>query len=84
MDFVIETARRRPQSLPRVVAIEVKRSESWDRAWGKPMLSLEAASGVKLERMIGVYCGLRSYRFDNIQVWPVKDFVKALFAGDVF
>ena len=84
VDFVIETARRRPQKPPRVVAIEVKRSERWDRSWGKPMLSLEASAGVKVDRMIGVYCGLRSYRFDNIQVWPVKDFVKALFAGDVF
>jgi hypothetical protein len=34
--------------------------------------------------MIGVYCGSRSYRFDAIQVWPVGDFVKALFAGEVF
>ena len=84
VDFVIETARRRPQKPPRVVAIEVKRSERWDRSWGKPMLSLEASAGVKVDRMIGVYCGLRNYRFDNIRVWPVKDFVKALFAGDVF
>jgi predicted AAA+ superfamily ATPase len=84
VDFIIETARRRPQNPPRVVAIEVKRSERWDRTWGKPMLSLEGAAGVKVDRMIGVYCGSRSYRFDNIQVWPVKDFVKALFAGDVF
>ena len=51
---------------------------------GKPMLSLEAVSGVKVERVIGVYCGSRSYRFDNIQVWPVKDFIKALFGGDMF
>jgi len=56
----------------------------WDRAWGKPMLSLDATSGVKVERIIGVYCGSRSHRFDNNQVWPVKDFVRALFAGDVF
>jgi predicted AAA+ superfamily ATPase len=84
VDFIIETAHRRPQKPPSVVAVEVKRSERWDRAWGKPMLSLDAASGVKVERMIGVYCGSRSYRFDNIQVWPVKDFIKALFGGDVF
>ena len=54
------------------------------RAWGKPMLDLAAAAGVKVDRMIGVYCGTRSYRFGAIQVFPVKDFVRALFAGDVF
>jgi len=31
-----------------------------------------------------VYCGSRSYRFDECQVWPVADFVRALFADEVF
>jgi predicted AAA+ superfamily ATPase len=84
VDFIVETAHRRPQGLPRVVAIEVKRGEKWDEAWGKPMRALGESSGVQVERMIGVYCGSRTYQFDNVQVWPVAEFVKALFAGDVF
>jgi hypothetical protein len=48
------------------------------------MLALAAAAGVKVDRLIGVYCGTRGYRFGSIQVFPVKDFVKALFAGEVF
>jgi hypothetical protein len=39
---------------------------------------------VTVERMFGVYCGSRSYQFDNITVLPFADFIKALFAGDVF
>jgi len=70
IDFIVETARRRPGAAPRVVAIEVKRAERWGRSWDKPMRSLMELSGVKVERMIGVYCGIRSYRFDNVQVWP--------------
>jgi hypothetical protein len=54
------------------------------QAWDKPMRALADTSGVEVERMTGVYCGSRSYRFDNIQVWPVGDFVKAIFAGEVF
>jgi predicted AAA+ superfamily ATPase len=84
IDFIIETAPKRPQNPPVITAIEVKRSERWDRAWGKPMLDLTAATGVKVDRMIGVYCGLRAYRFGDIQVFPVKDFIKALFSGEVF
>jgi len=84
VDFIVETARRRPDSLPRVVAIEVKRAERWERSWDKPMRSLAEASGVKVDRMIGVYCGSRSYQFDNIKVWPVADFVKALFTGEIY
>lgn len=84
VDFIIETAQRRPHLSPRVVAIEIKRAERWDRAWNKPMRNLADTSGVKVDRMIGVYCGLRSYRFDDIEVWPVGDFIKALFSGEVF
>ena len=84
IDFVIETARRRPDSLPRVIAVEVKRAERWNRAWEKPMRSLADNAGVTVERMFGVYCGSRSYQFDNITVLPFTDFIKALFAGDVF
>ncbi|HNS53136.1 MAG TPA: DUF4143 domain-containing protein [Syntrophales bacterium] len=84
IDFIIETAKRRPGSDPRVVAIEVKRAERWDRAWEKPMLALAASTGVKVDRMIGVYCGTRAYRFGDVRVWPVADFVKALYGGDVF
>jgi hypothetical protein len=67
-----------------VVAIEVKRAERWDRAWEKPMQALAAADGVKVDGMIGVYCGSRAYRFGGVQVWPFMDFVKALYTGEVF
>lgn len=84
VDFVIETARRRPGKPPSVVAIEIKRAERWDRAWDKPMRGLAGTSGVRVDRMIGVYCGSRTYLFDDVQVWPVTEFIKALYAGEVF
>jgi predicted AAA+ superfamily ATPase len=84
VDFIIETARRRQNLSPKVVAIEIKRAERWERRWNKPMRNLAATSGAKVGRMIGVYCGPRSYRFDDIEVWPVEDFLKALFSGEVF
>lgn len=84
VDFIVETAGRRLGRLPRVAAIEVKRADRWDRSWEKPLRSLSESGGVKVERMIGIYCGSRSYRFDDLQVWPVGEFVKALHAGEVF
>jgi len=84
VDFIIETAPRKPDTAPRVVALEVKRAERWDRAWDKPMRALAETGGLKVERMVGVYCGSRSYQFDKVRVWPVADFVKALFAGKIF
>jgi len=84
IDFIIETASRRPDSPPRVIALEVKRAERWDRAWEKPMRALADRSGVEVERMIGVYCGSRSYKFDSVDVLPYADFIKALFSGEIF
>ena len=43
-----------------------------------------ADTGVKIDRMIGVYCGTRSYVFDDIQIMPVEDFVNALFSGEIY
>ena len=67
-----------------MVAIEVKLAEKWDRSWSKPMRSLSGNAAVKVDRMIGVYCGSRSYVFDGIYVFPVETFVQALFAGEIF
>jgi hypothetical protein len=84
VDFIIETARRRQNLPPVVVAIEIKCAKKWDRAWNKPMRNLAGTPGVKVNRMIGVYCGTRTYRFDDMEVLPVAEFLKALFSGEVF
>ena len=79
----MKQTKRRPGTDAHVVAIEVKRAERWDRASEKPMQALASAAGIKVDRMIGVYCGPRAYRFGGVQVWPVGDFVKALYGGRV-
>ncbi len=84
IDFVIETARRRPGHPPRVVAVEVKRAERWDRSWERAMRSLSRSPDVVVERMIGVYCGSRVYQFDDVLVLPFGDFANALYDGEVF
>jgi len=84
IDFVVETALRRPNKPPQVVAIEVKRSDRWQREWAKPMLNLAGTGKVEVKRMIGVYCGKRTYRFGDVWVYPVSDFIRLLAAGEFF
>lgn len=84
IDFVVETAPRRPNKPPQVVAIEVKRSESWQRGWAKHMLNLAGTGNVEVKRMIGVYCGKRTYRFGDVRVYPVEEFIRSLAAGEFF
>ncbi len=84
VDFIIETARRQWDSPPHVVAVEVKRAERWERVWEKHLRSLIENPGLIIDRLIGVYCGSRIYEFDNLTVFPLEDFVTALFAGEIF
>ena len=84
VDFIIETSRRRSDNLPRVVAVEVKRADKWDRTWEKPLRSLKDNPGLKIDRLIGVYGGSRAYQFDDLTVSPLVEFVKALFSGEIF
>ncbi|MEJ2752997.1 MAG: ATP-binding protein [Chloroflexota bacterium] len=84
IDFVVETAAKRPNQAAEVVAIEVKRSEQWRRHWNKAMLDLPKSDKVAVHQMIGVYCGERIYRFGDVVVYPVKDFIQALYAGQLF
>jgi uncharacterized protein len=84
VDFIIKTGRRSQKAKPRVVAVEVKRAGTWRREWEAPMRSLAAQQGVIVEKMIAVYTGSRSYRFDDLDVWPVERFIHALHGGEVF
>jgi predicted AAA+ superfamily ATPase len=84
VDFIIETRKRQSRKPSHVVAIEVKLSPRWDRSWEKPMVDLAARPGLKVDRCFGVYTGARAYQFEHVQVLPVREFLTALYGGEVF
>lgn len=84
VDFIIETSCRAASRPPRIVAIEVKRAEKWNRDWEKPLRSLAAIPGLRVEKSIAVYSGSRTYRFESIDVMPTGAFFEALHRGEIF
>ena len=84
IDFIIETRKRQPSSNARVVCLEVKLAEKWDRKWERAMRSLSASDRIHVDKMIGIYTGKRAYHFDGLDVLPLKDFLIRLHKGDVF
>lgn len=84
IDFVIETRKRQPSSVPHLVCIEVKLAEKWKHSWEHAMRSLQSSTKIKMDRMIGVYTGQRTYHFNGLDVFPVKEFLKRLYQGNVF
>jgi len=84
VDFIIETSRRTSTSPSHIVAIEVKRADKWNRNWERPLRSLASTTGLKVEKLIVIYTGKRSYKFNNIDVMPAGTFFQALYKGEVF
>lgn len=84
VDFIIETSRRTSANVPHIVAVEVKRADKWNTTWNKPLVSLGSASGVKADRLIGVYSGDRSYQFGAVEVMPYEKFCDLLHKGDLY
>jgi len=84
IDLIIETRRPQSSAPARIVAVEIKLAEKWDRKNERAMRDLKASGRVDVERMIGVYKGKRAYHFDDLDVLPVEQFVKELHAGKVF
>lgn len=85
VDFLLET---RPKTINRAqefLTIEVKLSQKWKREFEAASRSLQAASPQgSHSRMIGVYLGVERLTFDGFEVYPFFDFIKQLFAGDLF
>ena len=48
------------------------------------MRDLQTLSGIRVDKMIGVYTGERSYHFDGLDVWPVEVFLENLHRGNIF
>lgn len=84
VDFVVETRKRRLNSPARIVCMEIKLADKWQRKWERPMREMKASMKVEVERMIGVYMGSQRYRFDGLDVLPVNEFFKELYDGKIF
>jgi predicted AAA+ superfamily ATPase len=84
IDFVIETRKKQPSSVPHIVCIEVKLAEKWNPSWERAMRSVQSSDKIEVDRMIAVYTGQRIYHFNGLDVLPVEEFLKRLYQGDVF
>jgi len=84
IDFIVETRKRQTSAPVHLVAIEVKRGEKWNRSWESGLRDLAGQEGVKVDRLVAVYTGTRSYHFQGIEVLPVSNFLQSLYQGKIF
>ena len=84
IDFVIELTKRRFNSKPHIVCLEIKMADKWNRKWEKPARALADSNTVIVDKMFGVYTGVQKYDFDGFKVLPIIDFMSELFKGNIF
>lgn len=65
------------------VAAEFKASERWDKRFSRGLQRMRTELGPRLVTCYGVYLGERAALWDDVQVLPVRDFLKRLWDGDV-
>ena len=69
IDFLVEIHGKK-------VGIEVKASQRWKKEFGKHLKKAKEEKAI--HRALGVYLGLQKLNLDNMEVYPLKDFLKIL------
>lgn len=84
IDFIIELRKRRMDIPAEILCLEVKLSSRWDRTWNRALEEMRAQKGIRVKRLIGIYTGEKRYKFGNVEVYPVEDFLTELHQGKIF
>ena len=65
------------------VAIEIKPSSRWEKRFNRGLHRVREALGKDRTACHGVYLGGRSALWDEVQVQPLVEFLKRLWAGEI-
>ena len=66
------------------VGCEIKSASGWDNKFNKGLARLKDEIGKSKIRTIGVYQGERRLKINDLTVYPVIDFCKCLWNGELF
>ena len=84
VDFVIELKKRSSSHPAEVILIEVKYSKKWKGEYEQAMRSILENKKIKVKHAIGLYMGDIPLDRAEVQVLPIKDFIKRLNNGEFF
>ena len=84
IDFVVETRVKTINRPQQITTIEVKLSQKWKSEFETPSRQMQKSAPECVQKMIGVYLGEERLTFSNFEVFPFRDFVKALHDQEIF
>lgn len=84
IDFLIETKKKSMSSPSEFITIDVKLARQWNSKFEKlPQLISEKVPR-RVKKSLAVYLGDRRLKKNNIAVYPIEDFIAALWSGNIF
>ncbi len=77
VDFFFETQSE-------YIGIECKLSANWENKYNKGLNRMLSEIGKQKVKLIGIYSGKRKAKYGEVEVYPVLDFLKTLWSGELF
>ena len=84
IDFVIETRKKTMSQPAEVVLVEVKSAKKWSPSFEKHLRAVAQDANFKVKAQVGVYLGNERLTRDGVDIYPLREFVAALYDGEIF
>jgi predicted AAA+ superfamily ATPase len=81
VDFIIQVKKKNLSNPERIVSIEVKASKDWKNGFEKMSLELRAKAPQKVHKSLAIYLGTQRLTKKDLEIFPLQEFVKELWAG---
>ncbi len=83
IDFIIETKRKSLSSASQFMTLEIKHTKKWNSDFQKMSLNIRAKVPLRLQRMLAIYLGDTRLTKNEIDIFPLNSFIKALWDGEL-
>lgn len=83
IDFIIETRKKTISAPAQFVCLEIKNSKVWKASYEDLVLRVKAAKSKQVTRVLGVYRGEHRLTRGPVEVYPINEFIKSLWANEI-
>ncbi len=84
VDLLIETSRKTLSKPQKLVALEIKSSKKWDSRWSHSLQTILDSPKSPVYKAVAVYRGKQILTQGKVSIYPVEEFLKLLYSGDIF
>lgn len=84
IDFIFKTKKKNLSDSEKIISLEIKATPNWKNGFEKMSLSLKTKAPKRVQRSLAVYLGKERLTKSSLEIFPLKDFVRELWSGNIF